>query len=58
VSGRMLGHQRIDTTVSDTYWVQSTAMPSSANTLVYIHDTSPTSDQWNYAAVEIVATHQ
>jgi hypothetical protein len=31
---------------------------STANALVDIHDTFPTSDQWNYAAVEIVAVHQ
>jgi hypothetical protein len=58
VSGQVLVHQRLDTTVGDTYWVQSTAAPSTANTLVDIHDSSPTTDQWNYAAVEIVATHQ
>ena len=58
VSGQVLVHQRVDTTVGDTYWVQSTAAPSTANTLVDIHDSSPTTDQWNYAAVEIVATRQ
>ena len=58
VSGQVLVHQRVDTTVGDTYWVQSTAAPSTANALVDIHDSAPTSDQWNYAAVEIVATRQ
>jgi len=58
VSGQVLVHQRIDTTTGDTYWVQSTAAPSTATGLVDIHDTSPTADQWNYAAVEIVATRQ
>ncbi len=53
VTGQVLVHQRIDIQVGDTYWVQSTAAPSTA-----IHDTSPTADQWNYAAVEIVATRQ
>jgi hypothetical protein len=38
--------------------VQSTAAPSLADGLVDIHDTAPTTDQWNYAAVEIVATRQ
>ncbi len=58
VSGQVLVHQRVDTNVGDTYWVQSTAAPSTSNALVDIHDSSPTTDQWNYAAVEIVATHQ
>jgi hypothetical protein len=58
VSGQVLVHQRVDTTVGDTYWVQSTVTPATANALVDIHDSAPTSDQWNYAAVEIVATHQ
>jgi hypothetical protein len=58
VSGQVLVHQRVDTQVGDTFWVQSTAAPSAANSLVDIHDTAPTTDQWNYAAVEIVATHQ
>jgi len=51
-------HRRVDTQVGDTFWVQSTTAPSTVNTLVDIHDTAPTNDQWNYAAVEIVATHQ
>ena len=58
VSGQVLVHQRIDTQVGDTYWVQSTAAPSTADGLVDIHDTSPTADRWNYAAVEIVATRK
>jgi Bacterial Ig domain/Lysyl oxidase len=58
VSGQVLVHQRIDTGTGDTYWVQSTTIPSTAFALVDIHDNSPTSDQWNYAAVEIVATRQ
>jgi hypothetical protein len=56
VSGQVLVHQRIDTTVGDTFWVQSTAAPSTASGIVTIHDTAPATDQWNYAAVEIVAT--
>ena len=58
VSGQVLVHQRVDTRLGDTYWVQSTAAPSTSYALVDIHDTSPTTDQWNYAAVEIVATPQ
>jgi hypothetical protein len=56
VSGQVLVHQRVDAAVGDTYWVQSTAAPSTATGLVDIHDSAPTGDQWNYAAVEIVAT--
>jgi hypothetical protein len=58
VSGQVLVHQKVDTQVGDTFWVQSTVAPSVANALVDIHDTAPTTDRWNYAAVEIVATHQ
>jgi hypothetical protein len=56
VSGQVLVHQRVDTQVGDTYWVQSTAAASTAYALVDVHDSSPTTDQWNYAAIEIVAT--
>jgi hypothetical protein len=58
VSGQVLVHQRVDTQVGDTFWVQSTAGPSPADGLVDIHDSAPTTDRWNYAAVEIVATRQ
>jgi Bacterial Ig domain/Lysyl oxidase len=57
-TGQVLVHQKLDTQVGDTYWVQSLTAPSTANGLVDVHDTSPTSDQWNYAAVEIVAARQ
>lgn len=56
VSGQTLVHQRVDTQVGDTFWVQSTTAPSTANGLVDIHDNSPTNDRWNYVAVEIVAS--
>jgi hypothetical protein len=58
VSGQVLVHQRLDKQTGDTYWVQSTTAPLTANGLVDIHDTSPTNDRWNYAAVEVVATRQ
>jgi len=58
VSGQVLVHQWIDSTSFNTFWVQSTATPSVANGLVDIHDNAPTTDRWNYAAVEIVATQQ
>ena len=56
VSGQMLVHERLETQTGNTYWVQATAAPSTADALVDIHDSAPTNDQWNYAAVEIVAT--
>jgi hypothetical protein len=58
VSGQVLVHQDVDKGVGDTYWVQSTTAPSTADALVDIHDSAPTTDQWNYAALEIVATRQ
>jgi Bacterial Ig domain/Lysyl oxidase len=58
VSGQVLVHQRVDTQTGDTYWVQSTGAPATANALIDIHDSSPTTDRWNYAVVEIVATPQ
>lgn len=58
VSGQVLVHQKVDTSSGDTYWVQATAAPSTANAIVDIHDSSPTTDRWNYAAVEVVAAHQ
>ncbi|MBJ6725023.1 Ig-like domain-containing protein [Geomesophilobacter sediminis] len=57
-TGQVLVHQRLDSSTGDTYWVQSTAAPSTVSGLVDIHDDAPTADQWNYAAVEIVATRQ
>ena len=58
ITGQVLVHQRVDTGTGDTYWVQSTTTPVAANGLVDIHDTAPTADRWNYAAVEIVAARQ
>jgi hypothetical protein len=54
VSGQVIVHQRVDNAAGDTFWVQSTAAPNTAAGTVDIHDSAPTSDQWNYAAVEIL----
>jgi hypothetical protein len=54
VSGQVIVHQRVDTAVGDTFWVQSTTAPNTTAGTVDIHDSAPTSDQWNYAAVEVV----
>lgn len=56
VSGQVIVHQWIDTATGNTFWVQSTDTPSDALGLVNIHDSEPTNNRWNYAAVEIVAT--
>ena len=56
VAGQVLVHQRVETAVGDTFWVQSTAAPATALGIVEIRDTAPVNHQWNYAAVEIVAT--
>jgi hypothetical protein len=53
VAGQVLQDQWL-APVGDTFWVQSTAAPNTAPGLVTIHDTSPTNDRWNYAAVEIL----
>jgi hypothetical protein len=58
VSGQVLIHQRINTAVGDTSWVQTAFAPSTVNALVDIHYTLLTGGQWNHAAAEIVATHQ
>ena len=55
ISGQVLVHQRVDTQIGDTYWVQSTAAPSTTAGTADIHDNAPTTDRWNYAAVEVVA---
>jgi hypothetical protein len=55
-SGQVLQHQWQDTRSGDAFWVQSMATPQVAPGLVTIHDNSPTGDQWNYAAVELVAS--
>lgn len=58
VSGQVLVHQQLDTASGNTFWVQSTTAPSTATAVVDIHDSAPANDQWNYAAVEVVATRQ
>jgi hypothetical protein len=55
VSGQVLQHQWRDTRVKSTFWVQSTAKPATQAGLVTIADKTPTTDRWNYAAVEVRA---
>ncbi|MDN5795648.1 MAG: Ig-like domain-containing protein [Intrasporangium sp.] len=54
VDGQVLVHQRVDTSVGDTFWTQSTAAPSTILGVVDIHDSAPADDQWNYAAVAVL----
>jgi len=54
VPGQILQDQWLASGFEDSFWVQSTALPNPAPGLVTIHDSSPTDDRWNYAAVEIV----
>jgi hypothetical protein len=55
-SNQQLLHQWLNTSTGDTYWDQATSatIPSN-NTLVTLNDTAPTSDRWNFSAVEILA---
>jgi subtilisin family serine protease len=48
-------HEWVDTQVGDTFWVQALAAAATAGTTVTLNDTSPTTDQWNFAAAEILA---
>ena len=52
---QVMVHQWVDTAINDTFWVQSWASPvAAAGTSVMLSTTAPTSDRWNFAAVEIV----
>jgi len=55
--GQTMVHQFVDTTTGDTYWTQAANIPTAASgTLVTINDTAPTTDSWNFSAVEIQAS--
>ena len=54
VSGQVIVHQRVDTSTGDTFWVQSTTAANTSAGTVDIHDSAPTTDQWNYAGVEVL----
>ena len=54
-SGQTLQHQDVDSTLGNTFWVQSVDTLSSASgQTVAVSDTSPASDRFDMAAVEIV----
>ena len=52
------GQTKVDeflATVGDTFWVQSQTAPGgAAGSLVTLNDTSPTTDRWNFSAIEIL----
>jgi hypothetical protein len=54
-TGQALVHQFLDTAVGDTMWVQALTSPTAAAGVLRLNDTAPTTDQWNFAAVEIQA---
>jgi hypothetical protein len=55
-TGQALEHQWVDTAVGDTFWMQRRQSPTpNAGTSVTIDDTAPMIDQWNLAAVEVLA---
>jgi hypothetical protein len=54
-SGQTLVHQLLAAT-GDTFWVQrQTSVTPLASTTVTINDTAPTSDRWNFSAVEVLS---
>src|SRR5439155_1584385 len=51
-------HQWVDSATGDTYWVQAVTGPvAAAGTSVQLRDVAPTTDRWNFAAVEIKAAN-
>jgi concanavalin A-like lectin/glucanase superfamily protein/Big-like domain-containing protein/PASTA domain-containing protein len=55
-TGQVKVHEAVDTTSGDTFWVQATSAAIAATgTTVAMSTSSPTLDQWNFAAVEIKA---
>lgn len=54
-ANQQIVHQWADRSTGDTYWVQAAASVISASgTAVLLNVTSPTTDQWNMVAVEIL----
>jgi len=54
-AGQTMVHEWIDGGVGDTFWVQARSAPVAAGgTIATIDDASPTADQWNLAAIEIL----
>ena len=55
-ANQVLLHQWADGGSGDTFWSQNTTAPvGPAGTVATLNDTAPVTDQWNLAAVEILA---
>jgi beta-lactam-binding protein with PASTA domain len=55
-AGQTMIHEWADSGVGDTFWVQARSAPvANAGANATINDSSPTTDQWNLAAIEILA---
>ena len=53
-AGQGIVSQWVDTSVGDTFWTQRLTAPTgAAGSVVTIGDSAPTSDRWNFTAVEI-----
>jgi hypothetical protein len=53
-AGQALQYQYVDHPIGNTFWVQDrTDRDATAGTPVVLSDTSPTTDRWDYAALEI-----
>jgi hypothetical protein len=56
-AGQVLLSENRDTRTRDTYWTQYLEAPSAtAGQAVTLNDTAPTTDRWNLAAVEVLAS--
>jgi len=55
-AGQAIVHQWVDSPVGDTFWVQSLSAAQPTAGAVTINVASPTTDQWNLAAIEILAS--
>jgi hypothetical protein len=54
-SGWVMLHQWVGTSIGDTAWTQYMNTPTQpAGTVVTVSDLAPTTDQWNFAAVELI----
>ena len=57
-SGQVIAGQWVDTGTGDTFWAQGTSTQTgAAGSIVAMGDTSPTNDQWNLVAVEVLAAN-
>ncbi|MGZ4716980.1 MAG: Ig-like domain-containing protein [Acidimicrobiales bacterium] len=57
-TGQVIAGQWVDTGTGDTFWAQGTSTQTGpAGSIVAMSDTSPTNDQWNLVAVEVLAAN-